>query len=66
MGGLELICGRSTFDLGSVLVQQAKQLRATKTKHERKAKRTPGIEGQVATMLESHQEKIVTTDTTSI
>ena len=66
-GGLGLVCGRPTLVLGSVLVQQTKQLWTTKQiKHKRKAKRAAGIEGQVATMLKSRTKQIGTIDTTAI
>ena len=67
-GGLELVCGRPTLALASVLVHQIQQLRTRKTKriHERKAKRAAGIEGQVATMLELLTRQVDTVDTTRI
>ena len=61
-GGLELVCGRQTLALGSVLVHQTEQLQTSKTKrikHKRKAKRSAGIEGHVATMLKSQSLKSV-------
>ena len=54
-GGLELVCGRPILALGFALVHQTKQLLTTKRiKQKQKAKQAAGIEGQVATMLESH------------
>ena len=60
-GGLEPVCGRPTLALDSVLVHQTKQLQTTQTKrikHKQKAKRADGIEGQVATTLESYTRQI--------
>ena len=61
---------RSTnLALGSALVHQTKQLRPTKTKrikHKQKAKRAAGIDGQVATMLESHTREIDKIDTAAM
>ena len=62
--GLEQVCGRPTLALVSALVHQTKQVRTTKTKrikHKQKAKRTAGIEGQVATVLKSHTRQLDTT-----
>ena len=61
-GGAKLVCGRPTLALSSVLVHQTKQLRTTK----RKAKEAAGVEGQVATVLESHNRQIDTKDTIAI
>ena len=63
-GGLELVCGRPTLALASVLVHQTQQLRTRKTKrikHKRIAKWAAGIGGQVATMLELHTRQVDTT-----
>ena len=68
-GGLKLVCGRPTLDFGSTLVHQPKQLRTTKTKRIKRkqiAKRATGIEGQVATMLESHTRQTDAIDTTTM
>ena len=61
--GLELVCGRTTLSLVYALVHQTKQLRTTKTKrtkYKQKAKRTAGVEGQVATMQKSDTRQIDT------
>ena len=63
-GKLELVCGRPTLALASVLVHQIQQLRTRKTKrikHKRKANWAAGISGQVATMLELHTRQVDTT-----
>ena len=63
-GELELVCGRPTLALASVLVHQIQKLRTKKTKrikHIRKAKWAAGIGGQVATMLELHTRQVDTT-----
>ena len=67
-GALELVCGRPTLALASVLFHQIQQLRTRKTKRikQRKAKRAAGIEGQVATMLELHTKQVDTVDATAI
>ena len=60
-GGLELVCGRPTLALSSALVHQKKKLRTTKTeriKTQTRRKAGNWIEGQVATMLESHAIQI--------
>ena len=67
--GLEIGCGRTTLALGYALVHQTKQLRTTKSKQikqKQKAKRTAGIEAQMATMLKSHTRQINTQDTTAM
>ena len=63
-GGLELVYGRPTLALASVLVPQIQKLRTRKTKriqHKRKAKWAAGIGGQVASMLELHTRQVDTT-----
>ena len=63
--GIERVCGRPTLAFGSALVHQTKHLQITNTKRikhkQKKTKRAVGIEGQVATMLESHTRQIDTT-----
>ena len=49
-----------------MLVHQTKQLQTKQIKHIRKTKRAALIEGQVATMLESHTRQIGTIDTTAV
>ena len=59
--GLELVCGRPTLALASVLVHEIQKLRTRKTKrikYKQKAKRAAGIGGQVATMLELHTRQV--------
>ena len=61
--------GRPTLALGYAIVHQTKQLRTTKIKrikHIQKPKRAAGIEGQVATLLESHTWQIDTIETTEM
>ena len=59
-GGLELVCGRPTLALSSALVLQKKTTKKLTNKQKQneqnktKSKAGSWIEGQVATMLESH------------
>ena len=67
--GPETARGRPTLAPGSAPAQQTKQLRTTlrkRIKYKRKAKRAAGIEGQVATMLESHTRQMDTIDKTTM